>query len=214
MITEPDVTLTDYGLAVECALFAYLLARRGDRGQPLRSWFALFFGATGTAAGAGGTLHGFFLDERSIGAAILWPAALVAIGVAALSAWGIGARIHFSTSLARWISIAAAVEFAGYAVVVLFVTQAFAIAVLNYLPAAAFLTVVFILAYRRTRERAVRVGLVGLALTFVASGLQQGGVVLHPVYFNHNALYHLIQAVALFLVFRSACWFVRGGATA
>jgi hypothetical protein len=38
-----------------------------------------------------------------------------------------------------WISIAAAVEFAGYALVVLFVTQVFAIAVLNYLPAAAFL---------------------------------------------------------------------------
>lgn len=30
-------------------------------------------------------------------------------------------------------------EFAGYALVVLFVTQVFAIAVLNYLPAAAFL---------------------------------------------------------------------------
>ena len=213
MITEPDVTFTDYGLAIECALFSYLLYRRGGRPQPLRTWFALFFGSAGAAALTGGTVHGFFLDVETVGSAILWPATLVAMGVTALSVWAIGARIQFSARVARWISILAAVEFVGYSVVVSFIAQRFRIAVANYLPAAVFLFLVLAIVYNRTRERQVLVGLSGLMLTFVAAGVQQGGVALHPVYFNHNALYHVIQAVALFMLFWGARWFVLARAT-
>ena len=35
-----------------------------------------------------------------------------------------------------------------------------------------------------------------------AAGVQQGRVDVHPVYFDHDVLYHLIQAVALVLMFR------------
>jgi hypothetical protein len=84
MMTEPDVALTDYGLAIECALFSYLLYRRGGQ-QPLRGWFVLFFASTGLAAFTGGTVHGFFLDVETKGYAILWPLTLVAIGITALS---------------------------------------------------------------------------------------------------------------------------------
>jgi hypothetical protein len=45
-------------------------------------------------------------------------------------------------------------------------------------------------------------------LTFVAAGVQQAGVALGSIHFNHNALYHVIQAVALFMIFWSARWFV------
>ncbi|MGH7408224.1 MAG: DUF6962 family protein [Candidatus Methylomirabilales bacterium] len=211
MITEPDVTLTDYGLAIECALFTYLLYRRGGRPQPLRTWFAVFFGSASVASLTGGTVHGFFLDVKTVGYAILWPATLVAIGVTALSTWAIGARIQFSAGVARGISIGAAVGFAGYCVVVLFVAQTFRIAVLNYLPAAIFLLGVLTIAYARVREREVLVGMGGLVLIFVAAGVQQGGVALHPVYFNHNALFHLIQAVALFMLFWGARCFVGTG---
>ena len=61
MITEPDVTLTDYGLAIEGAVFTYLLCRRRDLQHPLRFWFMLFFGLAGVAAITGRTTHGFFL---------------------------------------------------------------------------------------------------------------------------------------------------------
>ena len=208
MITEPDVTFADYALAIECALFSYLLYRRGDREQPLRAWFALFFGSASVAALTGGTVHGFFLDVTTVGYAILWPATLLAIGLAALAAWGIGARIQFSEPLARWITLVAAVQFVVYGVVVFFVTQEFLAAVLDYLPAAVFLAMAFAAAYKRGRERPVLVGLAGLMLTFVAAGVQQGGLALHPLYFNHNALYHVIQAVALFMIFWGARYFV------
>jgi len=209
MITEPDVTLTDYGLALECALFTYLIHQRGDRHNSLTGWFLLFFGSVGLAALAGGTVHGFFLDADTVGSAILWPAALIATGLTALSAWAIGARMLFPVPVSRWVSIAAAVEFAAYSTVVLLVTQEFWVAVINYLPALLLLLVSFCAAYGRTGKVKLLVGFVGLTLTFVASWIQQSGIALHPTYFNHNALYHLIQAGALFMIFWSARWLVR-----
>lgn len=40
------------------------------------------------------------------------------------------------------------------------------------------------------------ISLTDLGLT-IAAALQQLGAGLHPEYFNHNALYHAIQALAL-----------------
>ncbi|MDP3775498.1 MAG: hypothetical protein Q8Q85_14660 [Gemmatimonadales bacterium] len=208
-ITELDVTLTDYAVAVECAVFTFLLRDRDPRDhRPLRAWCALFFASVGAAALIGGTVHGFFVDPRTRGYAILWPAALVSIGVTAWATWMIGAGIRFSAGVARRIGAAAAAQFAGYCVVVLFVTQAFGAAIANYLPAAVFLLVVLALHYRRARERPVLMALAGLGLTFIAAGVQQGGIALHPVYFNHNALYHLIQAAALLMLFLGLRWIV------
>ena len=212
MITEPDVTLTDYFVAAQSALFTYLIARNGDQKHPLRVWFAVFFGSITVAGFAGGTVHGFFLNVETLGYQVLWPLTLVAIGVTALAAWIIGARIYFSSIIAGRVKIVAVVEFAGYCLVVLFVTQSFFIAVINYLPAVVFLTVIFFLDYFQAHERQVLIGLCGLLLTFIAAGVQQGGIALHPIYFNHNALYHFIQAVALFLIFRAASWWVTARA--
>lgn len=208
MITEPDVTFTDYGLAIECALFSYLLHRQGSLQRQLKTWFMLFFMSVGVGALAGGTVHGFFLNEATAGYAVLWPTTLLAIGMTALATWAIGAKIHFSTTIARWITIVAAAGFVGYCVVVLFVTQDFFVVIVNYLPAVFFLLLVFLDLYLKTRARLVLFGLVGLALILVASWVQHSGIALDPIYLNHNAFYHLIQAVALFLIFWSARWFV------
>lgn len=46
MITEPDVTLTDHGLALEPAVFKWFVRRRSDPARPLGPRLALFCGAT------------------------------------------------------------------------------------------------------------------------------------------------------------------------
>ena len=204
MITEPDVTLTDYGLSIECGILAYLLYSHGDPKELLRYWFVLFFTATGLAALTGGTVHGFFLNTESLGYRILWPATLIAIGVTALMAWTIAARIQLSPKIARWISAAAVVEFAVYSLAVLFLTQEFWIAIAAYLPSVIFLLVALLLAYLRTQEKKLLIGITGLGLTFIAALVQQAQISLHPVYFNHNAFYHLIQGIALFMIFWAA----------
>ncbi len=208
MIAEPDIALTDYGLTAECAAFSYLLARRGGRGQPLRRRFVLFFGSAAAAALTGGTVHGFFPDPETAGARLLWAATLLAAGITALAAWGAGARIQFSTAVARWIERAALLAFAGYVALVAAGVQTFAVVIANYLPAAAFLLVVLLLAYRRTSARPLLLASLGLGATFLAAAIQGARLGLHPVYFNHNALYHAVQAGALLLLFLGARWLV------
>ena len=191
-MTEPDVALTDYALALECTVFAYLLHRKEHK---------VFFGSAAVASLAGGTVHGFFLDVQTLGNAVLWRITLIAIGVTAASAWAIGARVLFPAPAARRITIAAAAALGAYCVVTLFITQQFRAAVVFYLPAVVFLLVALSVAYARARERGILVAVAGLGLMFIAAAVQQARIALHPTYFNHNALYHLIQAVALWLLF-------------
>lgn len=202
-MTEPDVTLTDYGLAVENAVLAYLMSRH-RRGGGLAGWFTLFFAAGSAAALAGGTVHGFFLDERTAGARILWPVSLLAIGVSTAVAWVIGARLALAPAVARFITVLAGVALVAYAAVIFFLTQSFTAAVVNYLPAAVFLLAAFGVHHRRTGQRTALVAALGLILMFVASGVQLGRIAIDPVWFNHNALNHVIQAAALLLLFLGA----------
>lgn len=206
MIAEPDVALTDYGLAVECGLFAWVISRQGHRSL-LAGWFTFFFVSLSLGAVFGGTVHGFFGEESSLGYKILWPATLVSIGMMALAVWGIAATTAFSMKVARRVQRMGALLFALYVGGVFFLRQPYWIAIVDYLPPAFFLLSVWTRVYFRTRTKPVLWGVVGLALTVVAAGVQIGQVAVHPVYFNHNALYHLIQAVALYLMFLAARWF-------
>lgn len=207
-MTEPDVALTDYALALEGVLFLVLLQRRRACPGGLRPWFSLFFASVSAASLCGGTVHGFFLDEQTLGAAVLWPLTLLATGVTALSAWAIGAKLLFPRRVTSWVLSAAAVQFTVYSLVVLFWTQEFRVVLVNNLPAVVFLLLAFGLAYHREKHSSLFLAAGGLALTLIAALLQQLGVGIHPVYFNHNALYHVFQAIALFLFFLGGQWLV------
>ena len=210
-MNEPDVTLTYYALTLECGLFVYWLLVHGPADDPLRLWFAVFFASIGVAALSGGTMHGYFPKADTFGHRVLWGVTLIAIGVTALCGWIIGARLYCSDSVAAWIQAGAVALFVLYCGVVLFVRRDFLVAVLYYLPATLFLLVVYGLVYQQGRESAVLVGLLGLVLTLVAAGIQQARWSLHPVYLSYNALYHAVQAVALFCIYWSARWLVIVG---
>jgi hypothetical protein len=200
-VTEPDVTLTDYGLFLECAAFAWFIARRPADPEARRSWIILFFAFTALAALFGGTVHGFFVGDADGIGRVLWKLSMLAIGATALAAWAVGGRLLLDRDGAdRLVAVASGLA-AVYAAVILFVNDAFWVAIVGYLPAAAFLFAGFLRDAVRERASWARLGASGLALSFVAAALQQLRIAVHPVYFNHNALYHLIQAVALALVF-------------
>lgn len=205
ILLEPDVALTDFGLAIECGCFALWLPRPRKPREPLYLGFLAFFVSLTVAALLGGVTHGFLPGEDRP-SRLVWIATLIAIGAAAPASWMIGAHLVFSEQIARLVTTLGGVLFAIYLVAVLFVTRSYEVAILHYLLAAVFLLVAFTIAWRRRRESFLLAGLGGVALTFVAAGLQQTGTDLHPVYFNHNALYHLVQAVALALMF----WAARG----
>ncbi len=205
-LTEPAVTLTDYAIAIECAVFTLLLVRRQASDPVLRFWFVVFFASIGAASLLGGTVHGFFEDAASTGRAILWPATLLSILVTSLAVWSIGAILQLGERAAGWVRRLAIAQLVILSVVVLFVTRQFFIAIISYLPATLFFLIALSLAYRRRPHAVLGWGIVGLALTFVAAAVQQLRIAIHPVYFDHNALYHVIQGVALWMIFLAARW--------
>jgi hypothetical protein len=188
-------------------LLAVLLHRTPTGALRLRRYFVAFFCAVGLAALLGGTEHGFLLDETARLHTVVWKGTLVAIGVSALAAWQAAAEL-IAPAPARWIKAGAVVVFIGYLFVVAR-SDAFLVAIVHYLPAVVFLLGVFTWHFIRGRGPHYLWGAVALLLTLAAAGVQQARVGLHPVLFDHNALYHLIQAVALLLLFMAARGIVR-----
>ncbi len=208
-MTEPDVTLRDYALAVMTLVFTAVVLRTPAEDRAARRWLATLFAGLAAGAALGGTVHGFFADPGTLGYAVLWPATLIAIGVTALGAWGFGAALLFRPRAARLVAGLATLAFAVYCAVVLLVSQDFLTAIANYLPAALFLLFGFGRLAVATRARPALGGFLGLLLSFAAAGVQQAGISLHPVYLTHNTLYHLIQMVGLVLIFLAGRWALR-----
>ena len=198
---EPDVTLTDYALAAETLIFAYLLMRRTAVNAAARNWLAVLFLSLTAAAALGGTSHGFFPDEASSGYRILWPLTMISIGFAATAGWGFGSAVMFSERIARTIGTLASIGLVAYCGVVLFVSEDYLVAIINYLPASLMVMAAFGRAFHRSRSRFAVLGVTGIVLTFVAAAVQQAGISVHPSYFDHNALYHVIQGIGLLLVY-------------
>lgn len=198
---EPDVTITDFILAIQCFWFALLLYKR-----PINLPWLLLFGSLSLAALTGGITHGFSSDEQSTGFAILWRGALIAVGAMALAGWHIGAGFLHHKTVARWIKQLAAIQFLLFAVVISFYSQSFLLAALNYLPTAVFLFFVFVRSYFKTNESAPFSGAISILLTLLGSFVQIAKISLHPQYFNHNALYHAIQFIAICFLFVTARW--------
>ena len=207
-MNEIDVALTDYGLTVICFVFAWILVRNTSHDRVLTIWFTILFASVGLAAAMGGTIHGF-LHEDNLPHSIFWKGSLVCIGVSALSAWMIGARIILSITGQKIVSALSTVNFAIYFGYILFFNHDFLVAVVNYLPSAVFLLIAFVKIYRQTLHKLAFYAVTGLILTFIAAAVQQLEIGLNDKYFGHNALYHVVQAIGLYFVFRGATFIVR-----
>lgn len=205
-LTKPAVSLTDFALAVECATFTALLLVRPATDTRLRNWFAAFFASVAVASLLGGVLHGFFEYSTSPARAVIWTATLLSILVTSFTAWSIGAMLQLGPVATRWVQAFALAQLVVFSFLVLFVTREFAIVIAAYLPATVFLLVAMWLAWRRRRHRALAVGVTGLVLVFVGAAVQQLGITIHPVYLDHNTLYHVIQGIALWMLYRAGSW--------
>jgi hypothetical protein len=205
-LLEPAVALTDLGIAIECGVFAGILSRGPNADRTLGHAFRAFFAASSVAALLGFVTHGFLPDDGSLLYRMAWTASIASIGVAALASWIIGGRLTMSHQVERIVILLAGVMFAIYLVVILFLSQSYVVVIVYYLPAAIFLLAAFSIAYRQRGDNALLAGAAGVILTFVAAGVQQGVLGLHFLDLNHNTAYHIVQAVAFFLIF----WAARG----
>ena len=206
---EIDVALSDYAISFFTTLFAVSLLRSPAGNSGARQWLVVLFLSLAAGALFGGTSHGFFPDNESFGHDILWLATMIAMGVTALGTWNAGAALVFQSRLIRLVAILSSIAFAIYCGYILFISQAFIVAIVNYLPASLFLLVAFAIVTYRTSSRLAFAGVCCVVLTFVAAVIQLAKITVHPDYLTHNTLYHLVQLAGLWLIFLGGRWAVQ-----
>ncbi len=210
-LLEPAVSLTDLGLAIENTVFAVLLARQTTSHRAVQRWWILFFASLALAALLGFVTHGFFADKSLPLYRQLWGATLLSIGIMALAATALAALLIYDARVAARIVWSTASLLVPYSVAVIAGYHHFGLAIAAYTPAMIFLLSAFVVRLRLHAARYWLVGIAGLVLTAVAAAIQQLGVGLHPEHFNHNALYHVIQAPALWMLYLTARASLRAG---
>lgn len=203
-IQEPAVSLTDFGLALECGWFSLLVLRRASSNASLRIWFFLLFGGLSLSALAGGIAHGFIADKESLAHMVVWLITLTGLGLTGLAVWMLAADLSPPGLTSVLIRIIGSLALAAFLFVIFFRSQAFVVAIAYY--AAGAIALFLTLTYRFVKHGGTfyLFGILALALTFVAATVQQMEWAIHPKWFDHNASYHLLQAIALAILFLSA----------
>ena len=206
-ITEADVALSDYLLFGQCLLLAWWIWRQAPAAKIARL-FALFFLGVSLASFCGGTSHGFFLNSTGFAARTLWTATLVAIAGICWVMWLLAAAIAFVRA-GRWLFWLGTGHLFIFLLLIFAVTQNFLVVVVNYFPLVILLLVALVWRCYRRDEPQLWWGISALIITLLAAGVQRLQISIHPYYFTHNSLYHLIQFVAFWMLAKTAGYLVR-----
>ena len=201
MITEPSTLATDYMLGALCAALAWRLrskARSANR-RAMRSW-AQALAATALGSFAGGTYHGFSTVLPAPLARAIWAVTTIVVGMAACLLLSATLTAAVQRTSRRWLLYAVWGQFAIYAAWMLR-HDAFVNVIVEYGLAMLFVLLLHLAAPRLRREPSTRWVVAGVALTFVAAGVQQSGFDLHR-HLNHNDLQHLVQMVAVWFLYK------------
>jgi hypothetical protein len=201
-VHEPDVAFTDLGLAVLGAYFAWRLAIDPARRALTRSG-AVVMGGLASAALWGAVFHAFFPAKTKTPAGhavwalvalsiVLVASALLDLGLSLLASW-IGAALRKSL---------VAVYAIGFAITVVLLDDSFTSIVCFYAPTLVLVLVAAADQAIRTRSSGWALVVAGFAVSIAAAVLQQAKVAVHPTYFNHNAVYHVVQGAALVLLYK------------
>ena len=201
-LNEPDVALTDLGLAILGAYFSWRLAIDPARSALKRSG-AVVMGGLASAALWGAIFHAFFPAKTATHAGYLvWVPVAVSIVVVASALLGLAVSLLAPKIGAAVRTALVAVYAIGFAVTVVVLDDSFTSIVRFYAPALVLVLAAAALQALRTRSAGWALAAAGFALSIVAAALQQAKVAVHPTYFNHNAVYHVVQGAALVLLYQ------------
>lgn len=193
-----DTALTDYLLCIEALIFVALL-RRTPLANRAKRMSELLFATLAAASLLGGLSHSLLTDDRSPLYQAVWTMTMIAIGGIGWSAWNLGA----SLLAIRWqlpALVASSGALAAYSVVVLFFSQRYLIAIGHYLLGVTFL--LGALAWMlRSKVPGAHTAFIGVLLSVLAPAPHILDYSPAPELLSPNAVYHLLQAFALVLIY-------------
>jgi hypothetical protein len=126
---------------------------------------------------------------------------MLIVGVAASLTWIFFFLLLGCARGLRVVVVAVTAAFLVYAYVVVRIDHSFRVsAIVSAAPVLAVLVLMLVRAVRDGHRNATLAS-VAIVLMLAAAVLQQLHVGLHPLWFKHNALYHLLEGIALALLF-------------
>jgi len=201
-IHEPDVALTDLGLAILGAYFSWRLAIDSAR-RALTRLAAVVMGGLASAALWGAIFHAFFPAKTATRAGFLaWALVALSIVVVASALLGLALWLLAPKIGAVVRGAVVAVYAIGFAYTVVMLDDSFTSIVRFYAPTLVLVLVAAAVQAIHTRSEGWALVAAGFALSIAAAVLQQAKVAVHPTYFNHNAVYHVVQGVALVFLYQ------------
>jgi hypothetical protein len=201
-IHDPDVVFTDLGLAILGGYLGWRLWTAAGRSAMARQG-AVILWALASAAFWGAVFHAFFpLGTRTSSGFLAWvPVVLSIVAVAgALLDLGLRVSVPRLPPRGRWAIVA--LYALAFASVTLLVDSSYGVIVRFYAPVLVLFLIAATVHAARTRSPGWTQIAVSFAISLLAAALQQARVALHPEYFDHNAVYHVLQGVALVLMYR------------
>ena len=198
MIAEPMTAFTDLLLCVLSLTFGLRL--RGSTSRP-RSLWSLAFLASSLGSLTGGLYHAFQPTLSPLLLTILWKITAIAIGAAGLLLFSGTTQALVPQRIARGLIIAASVLFVTY--LGWMSTHDEFIYIIAFYGFLMLATLVICIVRYRLAPRACALIISGIAIAAIAAGVQASHVHLFA-HFNHNDLYHVIQMVSLYVLYRAA----------
>ncbi len=202
-ITEPVTLLTDYFLSAQAFYLGYRCLSTGKNGhsRATRLWgLALLMLSLG--AFVGGTAHGFKLYLGTGGHAIVWKLTVYSIGLCTFFMLA-GTTLGSVGKVAQRVILTFAVSQLAVYAIWMATHNDFIYVVYDYVPAMLIIIVLQAILYVKRKQVSAIWLSSGIFVSLAAAGIQISGFDIHK-YLNHNDIYHLVQMVGVYLLYRGA----------
>ncbi len=201
-IQEPATLLTDYALSGLAAYCCANLFGGAEKANPRRLW-AWGFGALSLGALLGGTSHGFAALLSAPALESLWRGTLAASHLANFFLAAAAARGPLEGNSLQTFRLGLGAKLLAFAAWSAF-SQNFAAVIADSALSVLLIAALEILRLKRNPgDRPAKLILAGAALSAAAALVQALRISPAP-WFNHNDLYHLVQAAGIVFFYRGA----------
>jgi len=199
-IFEPMTIFTDGLIAVCSGYWAIsLITSSSQTGISLQHYWGYGYGLIALGGLLGAISHGFGPNFPDYISKIIWKLTVASLGWTSFFLTIGSFYFIFPLNVIvwlKWVPIALLILYH----IVIFINDEFKVAIYFYAPGMIFACIVFGLAYLTFALGSAGIVCLGLLMSFIAAGVQMKGVTIHE-YFNHNDLYHVIQLIALYVIY-------------
>jgi hypothetical protein len=197
-ICEPATLVTDYLLAGLGGFLTLRLWRIRETLAPSGIWWLRAMGVLAFSAFVGGSYHGFAPNFPTVVDQVWWSLVLVIIALLGFSLGKALVAEFTSDRMARVLHVVLAVKLI-LVICVIFVSPLFLVAIIDYGSAMLAWLVAAVLARRSWSGWVI----LAVLLSGAAAWVQRQSWV-SVWFFNHNDIFHLIQAAALVAFYKGA----------